>query len=149
MYWVNPSTWWISGVLAATLNDIPVQCTASEAAHFNPQPSQTCIEYAGAFAESAGGYLRNPQATMDCQYCQYSVGNQYLASLNIDAADKWRDFGIFLIFVFSNWFLVYFFIWSVRIKGWGFGLGYVFGFLGKGVDAVKKPLVKKFGRKEE
>lgn len=146
---VNPSTWWISGVLAATLNGIQVQCTSSEAAHFNPPPSQTCMEYAGAFAQSAGGYLRNPQATSDCQYCQYQVGNQYLSSLNIDASDKWRDFGVFLVFVFSNWFLVYFFIWSVRIKGWGFGLGYVFGALGKMVDVVKKPLVKIFGKKKE
>jgi ATP-binding cassette, subfamily G (WHITE), member 2, SNQ2 len=41
--------------------------------------------------------------------------------------------------VFSNWFLVYFFIWTVRVKGWSFGFGKLFGALGKGVDAVKKP----------
>ena len=90
----------------------------------------------------------NPEATQDCMYCQYSVGNQFLSSLNINASDKWRDFGVFLVFVVTNWFLVYFFIWSVRIKGWGFGFGYIFGPLGKLVAAIKKPLVAKFGNKQ-
>lgn len=137
MYWVNPSTWWIGGVLAATLHGVPVECTVSETAQFNPPPGQTCGAYATAFARSAGGYLINPSATADCQYCQYSVGDQYLANLNISADQKWRDFGVFLVFVCTNWFLVYFFIYSVRIKGWSFGFGYLFGGLGKAVDSVK------------
>ncbi|RMZ11184.1 hypothetical protein D0864_01061 [Hortaea werneckii] len=148
MYWVNPSTYWIGGVLAATLHGLPVECTEEETAKFDAPPGQTCSQYAGAFAEQAGGYLLNPQATSNCEYCQYSSGDQYLASLNIDASEKWRDFGIFLVFVFTNWFLVYFFIWSVRVKGWSFGMGPLFGFLGKIAEFVKKPFVKVFGKKK-
>ncbi len=107
------------------------------------------MEYAGDFARSAGGYLLQPNANSDCQYCQYSVGDQYLETLNIKASDKWRDFGIFLIFVFSNWFLVYFFIYTVRIRGWSFGFGYLFGALGKLVEAVKKPFQKKEKKNED
>jgi ABC-type multidrug transport system ATPase subunit len=113
MYWINPSTWWIGGVLAATLDGIPVQCSESETAHFDSPNGQTCQQYAGAYAEAIGGYLLNPGATADCQLCQLSTGNQYLAQLNIDASNKWRDFGIFLVFVFTNWLLVYFFIVSL------------------------------------
>ena len=102
MYWVNPSTWWIGGVLAATLAGQPVECTIEETGRFDAPPGQTCRQYAGAFAQSAGGYLLNPQATSDCQYCPYSTGDQYLAGLNIKASDKWRDFGVFLVFVFTN-----------------------------------------------
>lgn len=123
MYYVNPATWWIGGVLAATLNNVPVQCDISETAQFDPPPGQTCTSYAGAYAQSSGGYLLNPQATADCQFCQYSVGNQYLSTLNISASDKWRDFGIFLVFVFTNYMLVYFFIYTVRVRGWSFGFG--------------------------
>ncbi|KAK4503435.1 hypothetical protein PRZ48_004350 [Zasmidium cellare] len=148
MYWVNPATYWIGGVLAATLDGIPVTCTSNEAAHFDAPPGQTCASYAGAFAQSAGGYLLNPDASQDCQYCQYHVGNQYLSTLNINASDKWRDFGIFLVFVFTNYFLVYFFIWSVRVKGWSFGFDYIFGFLGKLIGFVKKPLSKVMGKKK-
>jgi len=114
-----------------------VQCEQSETARFDAPPGQTCGFYANAFAQSAGGYLLNPAATSDCQYCPYIVGDQYLTSLNIWYADKWRDFGIFLAFVCSNWALVYFFVWSVRIKGWSFGFGYVFGGAGKCVEKVK------------
>ena len=39
--------------------------------------------------------------------------------------------------------LVYFFIYTVRIRGWSFGFGTLFGGLGKGVDVVKGLLSKK------
>ncbi|KAM0806858.1 putative ABC-2 type transporter-domain-containing protein [Seiridium cardinale] len=139
MYWVNPSTYWIGGLLAATLDGVPVQCATDETARFDAPPGQTCQVYAGAFADSAGGYLVNPDATSGCMYCPYSVGNQYLSTLNIEAGQKWRNFGIFLAFCISNWALVYFFIYTVRVRGWSFGLGRVFGSLGKVVDVAKKP----------
>ncbi|KAF2108995.1 ABC drug exporter AtrF [Lophiotrema nucula] len=131
MYYVNPSTYWIGGVLAATLHNTPVQCESSETAQFNVPSGQTCASYAGSFLSSAPGYLLNPDATADCQYCPYSTGDDYLSTLNIKAGDKWRDFGIFLAFCISNWALVYFFIWSVRIKGWSFGFGKIIGGIGK------------------
>ncbi|TGJ85821.1 hypothetical protein E0Z10_g2926 [Xylaria hypoxylon] len=148
IYYLNPSTYWIGGVLAATLKDSSVQCDVSETARFDTPSGQTCQEYAGAYAGSAGGYLLNPDARADCQYCPYTSGNQYLATLNIDANEKWRDFGIFLAFCISNWALVYFFIYTVRIRGWSFGFGYIFGTLGKLVDVLKRPL-KRFSRKKE
>lgn len=72
-----------------------------------------------------------------------------MSTLNIKPHDKWRDFGIFLAFVISNWFLVYFFIYTVRIRGWSFGLGYVFGVLGKLADLITAPFKKLFARKKE
>lgn len=90
MYYVNPSTYWIGGILAATLADTPVECAPAETALFDAPPNQTCGEYAGAFADSAGGYLLNPDATSACQYCPFTSGNQYLETLNIDAGNKWR-----------------------------------------------------------
>ncbi|KAI1331447.1 ABC-2 type transporter-domain-containing protein [Xylariaceae sp. FL0255] len=142
-YWVNPATYWVGGMLGATLNGAPVECIVSETARFNSPPGQTCMQYAGSFVKEAGGYLLNPNATEDCQYCPYASGNEYLASLNIDASQKWRDFGIFLAFCISNWALVYFFIYTVRIKGWSFGFGYVFGVLGKMVNMLKRPFTKR------
>jgi hypothetical protein len=60
-----------------------------------------------------------------------------MANLNVHAGDKWRCFGIFLAFVIINWALVYFFIYTVRVRGWSFGLGYLFGGAGLIVDRVK------------
>lgn len=145
MYWLNPSTYWIGGVMAATLKDIEVVCGPAEAAMFDPPPGQTCGQYAQSYVDGVGvGYLTNPDATAACGYCQYRNGVEYMAGLNVTPADKWRYLPIFLAFCVSNWALVYFFVWTVRVKGYGFGLGYVFGGLGRVVGAVKR--VGKMGR---
>ncbi|KAF2130694.1 hypothetical protein P153DRAFT_336486 [Dothidotthia symphoricarpi CBS 119687] len=145
MYYVNPSTYWIGGVLAATLHDIPVECASIETAQFDAPPGQTCSSYAGDFLSQAPGYLLNPNDTTSCMYCPYSTGDDYLSSLNIRASEKWRDFGIFLAFCISNWALVYFFVWSVRIKGWSFGFGKLFGAFAKVGGKVKG---KSHGKKD-
>ena len=144
MYYVNPSTYWIGGVMAATLPSVKVECGAQEAAYFNPPPGQTCVQYAGQFVAQAGkGYLMNPDGTSDCGYCPYATGAEFMATLNVVPSDKWKYLGIFLAFCISNWALVYFFIYSVRIKGWGFGFGYLFGGLGRGVDAAKRVVTRR------
>jgi ABC-type multidrug transport system ATPase subunit/ABC-type multidrug transport system permease subunit len=145
MYYVNPSTYWIGGVLAATLDGIPITCKPSETARFTPPPGRSCASYAGAFVANSPGYFIDPDAMDLCMYCPYSSGNDYLSTLNIKASDKWRDFGIFLAFCISNWALVYFFIWAVRIKGWNFG----FGAVGNGIAKVKDSMMKKGAKKEQ
>ena len=143
MYWVNPSTYWIGGVLSAILGDFTVECKEGETTLFNPPPGQTCGQYAGDFIRSSIGYITNPNANANCGYCQYRSGEQYLSTINVKPSEKWRDFGIFLVFVCSNWALVYFFIWSTRVKGWTFGMAPLFGGLGKGVEMVKGLFTKK------
>ena len=59
------------------------------------------------------------------------------------------DFGFFLVFVCTNWMLVYFFIYTVRIRGWSFGLGYVFSPLSRMVNIVKKPITKAFSKEKK
>ena len=152
MYWANPSTYWIGGIMAATLRDIPVRCASTEVASFNPPPGMTCGQYAQPYVSSVGkGYITNPNATSDCGYCQYKNGVEYMAGLNVSPGDKWKYLPIFLAFVISNWALVYFFIYTVRVRGWGFGLGYLFGGLSKVVGGVKAGFGKIFkgGRKEK
>lgn len=152
MYWVNPSTYWIGGVIAATLRDIPIRCSPDEAATFNPPPGMTCGQYAQSYVESVGrGYITDPGATSACGYCPYASGVEYMASLNVNPSDKWKYLPIFLAFVISNWALVYFFVYTVRVRGWGFGFGYLFGGLGWIVGAVKGAVGKVFaaGRKDE
>lgn len=143
MYWVNPSTWWIAGVLSKTLANIPVICEPNETAQFTPPPGQTCDTYAGAFATSSGGYLLDPTSTTLCQYCPYRSGNNYLSTLNISPNDAWRNLGIFVVYVISNYALVYFFIWSIRIKGWGFGFGALSGAISKAGESVGSIFKKK------
>ncbi len=78
LYYLNLSTYWIGGSLAATLDNTPIRCAPEEAAYFNPQPGSTCYSYAQAFVSSVTGYLINPEATTNCGYCQYSSGVDYM-----------------------------------------------------------------------
>jgi ATP-binding cassette, subfamily G (WHITE), member 2, SNQ2 len=150
MYYLNPSTYWIGGVLAATLPAVRVVCDPAETAVFNVPNGQTCASYAGAFVRELGvGYLTNPDYVggsgglgEGCGYCQFRDGTEYLATLNISPSEKWRDFGIFLVFCCTNWLLVYFFIYTVRVRGWTFGLGPLFRGLGKGVSGVLEGVKK-------
>ncbi|KAK3695733.1 ABC-2 type transporter-domain-containing protein [Podospora appendiculata] len=104
LYWLNPSTYFMGGVLAATMADQEVICAPDEAAYFNPPSGQTCAEFASDFVTQAGqGYLTNPDGMVDCGYCPYASGTEYLTSLNVMPDQKWRDFGIFLAFCVSNW----------------------------------------------
>ena len=120
-----------------------MKCGPLEAAYFNPPAGQTCAQFAGDFVTSVGrGYLTNPEATTACGYCQFKDGTEYMRSLNYEPSDKWKYLPIFLAFCISNWALVYFFIYTVRVRHWGFGLGYIFGPLGKGVDAVEAGIKK-------
>ena len=153
MYYLNPSTYWIGGILAASMPGIQIQCANSETALFNPPPGRTCASYAGNFVSSIAkhGYLVNPEDTAVCRYCPYSNGTEYIAPLNVVPSDKWKYLPIFLAFCISNWALVYFFIYTVRVKHWGFGLGYVFGTGQKLIDllfaAVAGAARKAFRRK--
>ncbi|XRM44678.1 ATP-binding cassette transporter snq2 [Aspergillus tubingensis] len=143
MYYVNPVTWWLRGVISSVFPTVDIECASSETTHFNPPPGQTCSQYASDWVSSAGvGYLSNPNATSDCQYCPYANGSQYMHTLNVHDGDKWRCFGIFLAYVIINWFLVYFMIYCVRVRGWSFGLGYVFAALGMFFGSIKKLFVR-------
>lgn len=149
LYYLLPSTYWIGGVIAATLKDISVRCTPTEAAYFNPPPGMNCSAYANDFVNGAGGYLTNPSATSNCGYCPYQNGTEYMATLNISPKDKWGYFAIFLGFCISNWALVYFLIYTVRIRGWTFGFGPLFKFLGKIADGILGLFTKKSKSEEE
>ncbi|OBT65918.1 hypothetical protein VE03_05485 [Pseudogymnoascus sp. 23342-1-I1] len=153
MYYVNPVTYWIRGSLAGTVSSAVVVCSSVELSHFNPPPNQTCRDYAGDFVSkiAQSGYLGNPDATSDCTYCAYSSGAEYLRTLNVQPDDKWKCMGIFLAFCIINWALVYFFIYTTRIRGWSFGLGFVIGSISSVIGAIKGGIMSllKGGKKSE
>ena len=139
----------MGGVLSATMSNIQVQCASSELTLFDPPPGQTCVQYAGSYVQSINhGYLSNPSATSSCGYCQYANGTEYLRTINVSPDERWRDFGIFLAFNVSNWALVYFMIYTVRVRKWTFGIGWLFGMADRALD-VDSGLFKREKRKFE
>ena len=63
----------------------------------------------------AGGYVNNPEATQDCQFCYASDTNVYLTGVSSSYANRWRDFGIMWAFVIFNVMAALFLYWLARV----------------------------------
>ncbi|CAE6444379.1 unnamed protein product [Rhizoctonia solani] len=102
LYHLDPFTRLISGLVSTELHGLPITCTSIEFSVFQPPSGQTCVQWAGDFVNATVGYLENPNATSDCQYCPYSVGDDFYAGLNISFDTRWRDLGIMIAFTVFN-----------------------------------------------
>ncbi|KAL4942605.1 hypothetical protein BDV06DRAFT_235334 [Aspergillus oleicola] len=103
MYRVSPLTYLVGGMLSAGLARTPVTCSDIEVVLIQSPPNgSTCGEYLSPFIQVAGGEVYNPSALENCQYCQMTSSDTFLASVNVDYADRWRDFGLMWVFIIFN-----------------------------------------------
>ncbi|KAH8155132.1 uncharacterized protein LAJ45_00141 [Morchella importuna] len=118
LYWLNPLTWLVRGLIGNIIHGIEVQCGENEFVKFQPPANQTCGEYAGEWVSTAYGYIVNLDSTEDCRYCQFKSGDEYLQTVNIDYNTRWRDLGIFVVYMVSNVVLTYTIYWAFREFRW-------------------------------
>jgi ABC-type multidrug transport system permease subunit len=102
MYPLDPFTRLISGLVSTALHGLPVVCRSDEFTRFAAPAGQTCRQWAGEYADLVGGYLNNPDSTGVCEFCQYRVGDTFLAAVNISFSDRGRDLGIFVCYIIFN-----------------------------------------------
>ncbi|GMF49935.1 unnamed protein product [[Candida] boidinii] len=102
MYRVSPFTYWIAGVLTTGLGDSPVECSDHEFVEFETFPLLTCGEYMAPFIDVIGGYLKDANSTDICTYCKMSNTNAFLTSISAFKDQKWRNFGIFWVYIVVN-----------------------------------------------
>lgn len=127
MYYLSPYTWLISGLMSNSVSGLKVVCSTTEINVFNPPKGQTCLDYAGAFIKHAGA-IYNPNATTACQYCRYSIGDQYLATVNMSYADRWRNLGLLCVYIIFNATMVFVAFWLTKVVRLNFfGLATKFG----------------------
>ena len=106
MYYVDPFTYVVQSLFTQTVWDIEVKCATSEVNIVSPPPNQTCGSYMAEFLSSHAGYIRNPDASFNCEYCQYSMGSNYAKTYNINTKYYgWRGVNLALICSFSVWLL--------------------------------------------
>ena len=119
LYWINPFSYLMGGLLIFPNWDIDVVCSENELALFDPPAGQTCGEYLTAYMEGPFGSssnLLNPEAQAGCQVCQYQSGSDWLRSMNLDEYYYgWRNVGITALFVCSSYSLV-FLLMKLRTK---------------------------------
>lgn len=60
--------------------------------------------------------------TENCEFCQLSNTNEYLSTVNIRYEDRWRNFGIVLVYIVFNAVGALGVYWLVRVRKRGGGL---------------------------
>lgn len=78
MYWLTPFHYLLEGLVGIITHNVPVRCIDREESRFSTPAGMSCQDYAGSFAEKAGGYVRDAGNGM-CSFCQYSTGSQYVS----------------------------------------------------------------------
>jgi ATP-binding cassette subfamily G (WHITE) protein 2 (PDR) len=115
MYHVSPLTWFIQSLMSATVGNNKVVCDKVEFVKFNPPVNSTCGEYLNPYISAAGGYLVDPNASENCNFCVMSETNAFLKNIHTEYDDRWRNWGIFICYVFFNILLCLLFYWIARV----------------------------------
>ncbi|KAI0332261.1 pleiotropic drug resistance ABC transporter [Cubamyces sp. BRFM 1775] len=117
MYRVSPYTYLIEALLGQAIGKMPIVCSPVELVTIQPPSGQSCSQYMGPYISMAGGYLTNPDASSNCQYCSFSSTDGFLGlSFNIFYSNHWRDLGIFAAFICFNIFCIYTFTYMFRVR---------------------------------
>ncbi|KAI1147010.1 ABC-2 type transporter [Nemania diffusa] len=107
LYQLDPFTRLISGTITTALHGLTVKCRSHELNNFVAPPGETCGSYMENFFSAGGsGYLVN-NATSNCEYCAYSLGDQFYGAFEYTFNTRWRDLGIFIAFVASNTIILF------------------------------------------
>lgn len=104
MYRVSPFTYIVEGLIVTGLANTRVTCSDIELVTFQPGTGQTCGAYMQEYISAAGGYLADPNATADCQFCAIESTNDFLALVSTSYSNRWRDYGILWAFIIANVF---------------------------------------------
>lgn len=118
MYRVSPLTYYIGGIAGTALHGRAIECSDRELSVFNPAIGQTCGQYLATYLETAPGRLYNPEATSGCQYCALSSADQYLAGRDISWDHRWRNYGIFWVYIGFNAFGAIALYYIFRVRKW-------------------------------
>ena len=115
MYRLSPFTYLVSGLLATGLARSSVHCAPNEFIRFQPPQGSTCGQYIEAYTSALGGYMQNPEATSNCEYCAVESTDVFLNQLSSNYDDVWRNFGILWAYVIFNIFAALALYWLIRM----------------------------------
>jgi ATP-binding cassette subfamily G (WHITE) protein 2 (SNQ2) len=119
IYYLDPFTYLVGGLLGGVLWDVKVECAASELVHFSVSSlNQTCGEYMADFLATQTGYLVDPRSTSTCSFCQYETGADYAKTFNLtEKYYSWRDVSLYS---FAQQFVLDF--WLTGFLDWHHGV---------------------------
>ncbi|KAF4637494.1 hypothetical protein G7Y89_g601 [Cudoniella acicularis] len=99
---VTPLTYFVGGIISTGIGNSEISCSSKELVSFRPPTGLTCQEYLAEYMSYAGGNLLDPTAQDTCQLCPASSTDALLSALGIFYSERWRNFGISLVFSVFN-----------------------------------------------
>ena len=115
MYRSTPVTYFLSAIASTGIAGTDVVCSENEIVTFNPPKDTSCGLYLATYISSSGAQLLNPSALDHCQVCPVAKTDDILATLGIFYDERWRDFGISLIYSVVNVATAFALYWLFRI----------------------------------
>ncbi|TDL15085.1 hypothetical protein BD410DRAFT_845493 [Rickenella mellea] len=133
MYRVSPFTYLIEGLLGQAIGRNDINCAQKEFVTVIPPSGQTCADYMQQFIARLGGYLSNPDAISNCEFCPFRTTDAFMGrSFNIRYSHRWRNVGIMLGVTLFNVLVLYALTYLLRVRQ-----GTVFGSLRNRVQSRK------------
>ncbi|TVY46260.1 ATP-dependent permease PDR10, partial [Lachnellula cervina] len=119
VYRASPLTYFIDGMVLASLANTHLECSNVQLLHINPPlvglSNLTCAEYLRRFAQYTNRVLKNPAAMTDCLYCPVNETNILLRQLDLGTEYAWSNVGYITVYVLFNAFAIYFIYWLTRV----------------------------------
>ena len=116
MWRVSPLTYFVGNLLSNSLHGRRVECAAEEYNYLDPPSGLTCGAYLGPYFEYNTGYVNNPNDTSNCAVCKYSVGDEYLATIEVTFGQRWRNVGFFCVYIGFNFFAMVALYYIFRVR---------------------------------
>ncbi len=116
LYRVSPFTYIVNGFLSNDLANSREQSSPTEFVRFIPPSSDNCAQYIESYIIKAGaGYLADPLATENCEFCAISSTNDFLRVVGVSYDRRWRNVGIFIAFILFDIIGATFLYWLARV----------------------------------
>jgi ATP-binding cassette subfamily G (WHITE) protein 2 (PDR) len=90
LYRLSPFTYFVDALLSVGVANTQVVCAANEYLRFDAPAGQTCRDYMSTYISQAGGYLLDPNAMGQCQFCAVKDTNVFLAQVSSSYSHRWR-----------------------------------------------------------
>jgi ATP-binding cassette subfamily G (WHITE) protein 2 (PDR) len=102
LYRASPFTYLVSAMLSVGVAGSDVVCSSIEVLHMQPPSGKTCLDFLQKYVDAKGGTIINPNATENCSFCTTATTDAYLEPLGADYGDRWRNFGLLIVYIIFN-----------------------------------------------
>ena len=118
MYNVSPFTYVVQALVAPLVHNKSVKCEPHELNIMDPPSGQNCGDFLKTYIANNTGYLINPDATANCEYCPYTVQDQVVEKFNVKWSYRWRNFGFLWAYICFNFGAMLVCYYVMRVKVW-------------------------------